>query len=177
MEKRDQESDILERLNEAATARGFFIATVEIFDEAVDRLVQRVFRKDDFAVKYAVEPLLHHAGPLGDLSVRLKLVYGIGLISQPLYQDIEGLIRLRDFLNSVGSEFTFTSPEILKPIKELNTVQEMGVVQLDIAPPEDDTDIAFYNMQRARQEQVIRSALALAVASICSQLSKDNPLL
>ncbi len=42
-----------------------------------------VFRKDDYAVKYAVEPLLDGDGPLGDLSVRLKLIYGWAYSAAP----------------------------------------------------------------------------------------------
>ncbi|WP_266099307.1 MltR family transcriptional regulator, partial [Klebsiella michiganensis] len=41
------------------------------------------------AVKYAVEPLLDGDGPLGDLSVRLKLIYGLGVISRAEYEDAE----------------------------------------------------------------------------------------
>jgi hypothetical protein len=37
------------------------IAAVELLTEAVNILVLQVFRKDDYAVKYAVEPLLDGA--------------------------------------------------------------------------------------------------------------------
>jgi mannitol operon repressor len=58
------------------TVRSFLIAAVELLTEAVNILVLQVFRKDDYAVKYAVEPLLDGSGPLGDLSVRLSLSMG-----------------------------------------------------------------------------------------------------
>lgn len=48
----------------------------------------KVFRKDDYAVKYAVEPLLEGDGPLGKLSVRLKLLFALGAISREVYEDI-----------------------------------------------------------------------------------------
>ena len=75
------ENRVLERLNAGKTVRSFLIATVELLTEAVNILVLQVFRKDDYAVKYAVEPLLDGDGPLGDLSVRLKLIYGLGVMS------------------------------------------------------------------------------------------------
>ncbi|WEM44433.1 MltR family transcriptional regulator (plasmid) [Photobacterium sp. DA100] len=171
----DQESDILERLNDAPTVRGFFITSVEVFDEAVESLIQRIFRKDDFAVKSVVEPLLSQSGPLGELSVRLKLLFGLGVVDDDVYHDIEAIIRLRDFLNKEGKEYSFTEPAILEPVKQLHMVQKMGVVLLDVAPPDDETDITFYQMQLARQEQVIKSAMALAVSGICGELDKESP--
>ena len=168
---------IIERLNAASSVRGVVLLAVEIFETSLNELVQRVFRKDDHAVKYAVEPLLNTAGPLNDLMVRLKLLYALGIISQDIYQDMELLISLRDQLNRDGREFSFTSPETLEPIKQLHSIQKMGIVQLNTAPPDKDEDISFYNMYMARQEQVIRSAFGLAIASMCSELNQDNPLI
>ena len=53
----------------------------------------------------------------------------------------------------------------------------MGMIQLELSPPKKEDDINFYNMYMARQEQVIRSAFGLAVASMCSELNKENSLL
>lgn len=72
------ENQVLEKLNAGKTVRSFLIAAVELLAEALNVLVVQVFRKDDYAVKYAVEPLLSGSGPLGELSVRLKLMYGLG---------------------------------------------------------------------------------------------------
>jgi mannitol operon repressor len=63
------------------------IAAVELLTGRSTILVLQVFRKDDYAVKYAVEPLLDGSGPLGDLSLRLKLIYGLGVISRHEYED------------------------------------------------------------------------------------------
>ena len=52
------ENRVLERLNAGKTVRSFLITAVELLTEAVNLLVLQVFRKDDYAVKYAVEPLL-----------------------------------------------------------------------------------------------------------------------
>lgn len=176
MEKHDQETEIIEKLGEAKTLRSFLIEAVEIFSQAIGRLIQRVFRKDDYAVRYAVEPLLGHSGPLGQLPVRLKLLYGLGVIPQSIYQDIEKFIELRDFLNNSGREFHFTDPEIIESIKALHTMQEMGGVQLEVVVPSEDMDPVLYQMQLTRQEQVVRSALALVVASICKLFNRNNPL-
>ena len=86
------ENRVLERLNAGKTVRSFLITAVELLTEAVNLLVLQVFRKDDYAVKYAVEPLLDGDGPLGDLSVRLKLIYGLGVINRQEYEDAEAAL-------------------------------------------------------------------------------------
>lgn len=52
------ETEIIERLNNAPSVRGFFIAAVDIFNDSIDALIQRIFRKDNFAVQSVVGPLL-----------------------------------------------------------------------------------------------------------------------
>lgn len=177
MAKQEDDLDIIEQLNETSSVRGVVLKAVGFFEISLDNLVQRVFRKDDYAVKYAVEPLLNTTGPLGDLMVRLKLLYALGIVSKDIYQDMECLIELRDRLNKNVQEFSFTSPETLNPIKKLHAIKKMGIAQLDKLPPEKDDDLSFYNMYMTRQEQVIRSAFGLAIASMCSELNKDNPLI
>ena len=62
------ENRVLERLNAGKTVRSFLITAVELLTEAVNILVLQVFRKDDYAVKYAVEPLLDGDGPSGSFT-------------------------------------------------------------------------------------------------------------
>jgi len=50
------ENRVLEKLNAGKTVRSFLMTSVELLAEALDILVVQVFRKDDYAVKYAVEP-------------------------------------------------------------------------------------------------------------------------
>lgn len=44
-----------EKLNGTVSVRGFMIATVAIFEEAVDSLINRVFRKTDFVVQSVID--------------------------------------------------------------------------------------------------------------------------
>ncbi|NGN99823.1 MltR family transcriptional regulator [Grimontia sp. S25] len=169
------ETNILEKLNAALTVRGFFIASVDVFTDAIDQLIQRIFRKDDFAVKSVVGPLLDDTGPLGDLSVRLKLLYGLGVLPDPVYQDINEIIKLRNQLNSDGEEYTFTDPFIINAIKSLNLVEKMGMVKLEVMQPDDDVDLEFYQLQLKRQQQMIVSGLSLAIVEICNELNKESP--
>ena len=175
--KQQTELEIIELLNDASSVRGAVLMAVDIFESSLEELIQRVFRKDDYAVKYAVEPLLNSTGPLSNLIVRLKLLYALGIVSQDIYQDMERLIKLRDLLNHDVEEFSFTSSKTFEPIKALHAVKKMNIAQFDTPRPDKETDLMFYNMYMDRQEQVIRSAFGLAIASICTELNQDNSLL
>ncbi|OEF22653.1 MltR family transcriptional regulator [Vibrio rumoiensis] len=169
------ETEIIERLNNTPTVRGFFIQTVGIFNESIDALINRIFRKDNFAVQSVVGPLLQDSGPLGDLAVRLKLLFGLGVLPDAIYHDIEDLIKLKNKLNSDGLEYEFTDPIILETIKNLHLANKMSMVPLQITEPDDDIDLGFYQLQLQRQQQVIKSGLSLAIVDICNELKKDSP--
>lgn len=125
--------------------------------------------------KSVVGPLLQDSGPLGDLAVRLKLLFGLGVLPDAIYHDIEDLIILRNKLNNDGSEYEFTDPLIINSIKSLNLIEKMTMVPLNITEPDGDIDLSFYRMQLQRQQQVIKSGLSLAIVDICSELTKDSP--
>lgn len=112
------------------------MAAVDLLAEALNILVVQIFRKDDYAVKYAVEPLLVGDGPLSELSVRLKLVYALGVITRHEYEDAELLMALREELNHDGTEYRFTDDEILGPFGELHCVDELPPVPTFLRPDE-----------------------------------------
>jgi len=163
------ENQVLERLNAGRSVRGFLIAAVELLAEAINILVIQVFRKDDYAVKYAVEPLLHGDGPLGELSVRLKLIYGLGMINRSEYEDCELLMALREELNHDDHEYRFTDDEILGPFAELHCVATLPA-QPDFAA----TDAELRNMQLLRYQQVVRSTMVLSLTSLISLISQKQ---
>ncbi|MCI1029850.1 MltR family transcriptional regulator [Pantoea dispersa] len=165
-EKQAFENRVLERLNAGRSVRSFLIAAVELLAEAVNLLVLQVFRKDDYAVKYAVEPLLLGDGPLGELSVRLKLIYGLGVINRHEYEDCELLLALREELNHDTSDYRFTDDEILGPFGELHCVLAW--------PPQPDftrDDAALRAMQQQRYLQMVRSTMVLSLTELISRIS------
>lgn len=161
------ENHVLERLNAGKTVRSLLIATVELLTEAVNILVLKVFRKDDYAVKYAVEPLLDGDGPLGELSVRLKLIYGLGVLGRYEYEDCELLMALREELNHDGNEYSFVDDEILGPFGELHCVTALPLAENFI----DSNDPSLLAMQRQRYLQVIRSTMVLSLTELISRIS------
>lgn len=159
------ENQALERLNAGKNVRSLLIAAVELLTDAVNRLVVQVFRKDDYAVKYAVEPLLDGDGPLGNLSVRLKLIYGLGIISRTEYEDGELLMALREELNYDGHDYAFIDDEILGPFSELHCVNVLP------PPPIFGDDPQLAAMQKQRYLQVIRSTMVLSLSEFITRLT------
>ncbi|SHE30563.1 MltR family transcriptional regulator [Vibrio gazogenes] len=176
MVEKINEADIIEQLNVAPSVRGFFIAAVNIFEKSIDSLVQRIFRSDYLAVKAVINPLLESSGPLGDLSVRIKLLFGLGVIPDDVYHDIETIIRLRNQLNKDGAEYRFTDPNILDSIHKISAFKKMGIFQLAPALIDDkEIDATLYQLQLDRQQQVIKSSLSLAIVEICNKLNVESP--
>jgi len=165
-EKQAFENRMLERLNAGRSVQSFLFAAVELLAEAVNVLVLQVFRKDDYAVKYAVEPLLLGDGPLGELSVRLKLIYGLGVISRHEYEDCELLLALREELNHDAGDYRFTDDEILGPFGELHCVSAWPPV-----PTLQADDPALQAMQQQRYLQMVRSTMVLSLTELISRIS------
>lgn len=163
------ENRILERLNARQTVAGFIQATVGLLAEAVDLLVLQAFRKDDYAVKYAVEPLLEGSGPLADLPVRLKLIYALGVISRDEYEDVELLLALNNELKHENKIYSFTDDEILWPINMLHSMTALPP-QPTLHLPEDVVDDLLVNMQEQRYQQMVRSTLVLSITDLVTRL-------
>ncbi|MEC5320431.1 MltR family transcriptional regulator [Brenneria populi subsp. brevivirga] len=164
------ENRVLESLNSASTVRDFMLRAADLLAEAVSVLMLQVFRKDDYAVKYAVEPLMMGTGPLGDLCVRLKLIYGLGMIGRKEYEDAELLMALSDELLHDGRHYRFTDDEILGPIGELHCVG-MLPAQPPLPAGEDAADDLLISMQQQRYQQMVRSTLVLSLTELISQIS------
>lgn len=170
------ESDIIERLNSASSARGFFIVTSEIFEQAIDALTQRIFCNNYLAVNAVVKPLLGTNGPLEEVSVRLKLLFGLGVIPDKIYHDIESLLKIKDFLNNDVLEYQFTDHAILEPIKKLSVMKTVSNIEFDLFKPNSsEMDTQLYQLYMSRIQQVIRSSLSLGIVEICNRLDIDSP--
>ncbi|MBP2846319.1 MltR family transcriptional regulator [Dickeya oryzae] len=163
------ENRVLESLNASKTVRSFMLMAVELLAEAVSLLMLQVFRKDDYAVKYAVEPLLSGSGPLGELSVRLKLIYGLGMISRKEYEDTELLMALGEELTHDEHEYRFTDDEILGPVSELHCVSSLP--QPIPSPGVEPDDALLAAMQQQRYQQMVRSTLVLSLTELIAGIS------
>ncbi|MFC3914821.1 MltR family transcriptional regulator [Pseudaeromonas sharmana] len=169
-----KEDEILERLAGLDNPRGFFMETVSIVAEGVEQMLRRAFRQEEYAVKYAIEPLLNREGPLSELSVRLKLMLALGMLSATAYQDLELFIKLRDWLCDSRKDYRFSDEALFNRLTALCSLQAVGVPRLPNADAAGDA--LLYAMQRDRQDQMTRSALLLCVTRVVSELGKESPI-
>lgn len=168
------EDPIYEKLNDVTSIRGFVTATVAIFDEIIDQLINKVFRKNDFAVKSVVDSLFETSGPLATLSIRLKVLLGLGVISHDVFEDVSAFLQLKEQLNNDADEHHFADELILSFAHELHLFKDK-----DLLPIEETTiDLTTLvgQMKQQRKERLVRSCLILTVTEIYQQLRVESPL-
>ncbi|MFY1027826.1 MltR family transcriptional regulator [Actinobacillus seminis] len=166
---------IYEKLNEATSIRGFITASVAIFDEAVDQLIQRVFRKTDFAVKSVVDSLFMTGGPLFDLSVRLKVLLGLGVITHAVFEDMYAFIKLKEKLSNDEKDYLFFDQLIIDFIRQLHVATENALLHFP-DEKEDMPNSLCYQIKVQRKEKLVRSCLMLTIIEIYEQLQIESPL-
>lgn len=168
------EDPIYERLNNVSSIRGFVTASVAIFDELVDQLINRVFRKNDFVVKSVVESLFETSGPLASLSIRLKVLLGLGVLSQEAFEDITAFMQLKDKLNEDTQEYYFSDELIVAFTHKLRLFKDKAM--LPQHEPVEAPDSLVGQMKIQRREKLVRSCLILTVMEIYQQLQVESPL-
>lgn len=166
---------IYEKLNEATSIRGFITASVAVFDEAIDSLINRVFRKTDFAVKSVVDSLFMTSGPLFDLGIRLKVLFGLGVIDHHVFQDINAFIQIKETLNNDEKDHDFSADIIIEFLQRLHHQKDKHLLNF---PPEkeENPDSLAYQIKKQRQEKLVRSCLILSISEIYEQLLVESPL-
>lgn len=167
----------IEQLSEIATLRGFLALSTTQLNQQVERLIQRVFRKTDFALKSVVDSLFEHQGPLAELNVRLKLLLGLGVISAPLYEDINAFIEFKLALSDEIEEPTFASHFTIEFAQKLHFADLTHLNELRKQKPiSPNRDSMLLQMQQLRLERVMRSSLILALTKMVEQLDVESPL-
>ena len=168
------EDPIYEKLNEATSIRGFITASVAIFDDAVEKLINRVFRKTDFVVKSVIDSLFETSGPLSELPIRLKVLLGLGVISHEVFEDINGFIKIKETLNNAEKEYDFSDPIVADFLQSLHLLQDKSLLQFE--SDSSDKDSLLYQVKALRREKLIRSCLSLTITDIYQQLRVESPL-
>ncbi|MDR9829351.1 MltR family transcriptional regulator [Vibrio sp. FNV 38] len=169
------ESELLEALAESANAGECLLCAYDALEDMVDVLLQNIFQKDDYAVKFVVDPLLTSDGPLGNIMIRTKLLLGLGVLSKETYDDIEIFVTLKEWVKVQEGKVDFCDENILF---ELNRVEAIKAsMPIDYSPQQvEGLSDELKAMFMTRHFQKVRSTVVLAVTSIIQKLSKDNAL-
>lgn len=172
---------VYEKLSSTHSLDSLVTTAVVIFDEAVDRLINKVFRKTDFAVKSVIDSLFEHSGPLFELPIRLKVLLGLGVITKEIFSDIEAFIKLAEQIknnenNRASTDNIDTEAQIIALVQQLHYIKNSAVTIESKPVPSDNPDSLLYQMQLMRWEKLIRSYLILAITDIYEQLQIDSPL-
>jgi mannitol operon repressor len=72
--------------------------------------------------------------PLGQLEVRLKLIFALGLISLERYQDLEAYLKIRDFLVRDPKDYRFSDKPVRDLLERLNAIQQGSMMPQDPRP-------------------------------------------
>lgn len=179
----DFENRVLETLNSGRSVEEFLEHAVNFIAEVTTRLISKIFRKDDYAVRYAIDPLLGGDGPLSELGIRLKLLYALGVIQRQEYEDTEYLLALYDEVmnktsdsmsaNNSYQSYQFTDEEVIAICHQLHCVEVKPMLFHECFEQNSEIlDHTLLQMQQKRNRQVIKSTLVLSVSALIHQLCK-----
>ncbi|WP_392566928.1 MltR family transcriptional regulator [Utexia brackfieldae] len=175
--KRLQEDIILETLNQKPDIYGLLSSAIGIISKSINNLMMKAFCKEKHAIKFVIPSLVGHKGPLNELSVRLKLLYALGVISREDYEDVELLIAILDELNmDKETTYTFIDDEILGPISLLQDmiippnlpIKQKGTHEIGIV------DSMKSSMYHQRYQQMIRASLIIAITNLATRLNQQQ---
>nr|WP_244225192.1 MltR family transcriptional regulator [Vibrio aquaticus] len=171
----NQESELLEELAESANAAECLLCAFDVLEDMLDALLKSIFHKDDYAVKFVVDPLLTNDGPLGEILVRTKLLLGLGVISKEVYDDIEIFVTLKEWVKVQEGKIDFWDKDIVFELNKVNAIQKN--MPVDYSPELiEGMSADMQKMFLERHFQKVRSTIVLAVNDIHQQLSRDNAL-
>ncbi len=169
------ELELLEALSEANRASEVLMAAYDALDDVIDALLKNIFHKDDYAVKFVVEPLLTSSGPLGEISVRIKLLLGLGVMSKEVYDDIEIFMTLKEFAKLEGNNVSFLDENIIFELNKVNAVKNIMPINFDIEMIKGMSD-SILEMFQGRHHQKVQSTIVLAITDIVNELCRENAL-
>lgn len=168
------EDEILEQLNQTNTVCELLSAAMCSITQSINQLMVRIFRQDDYAVRYVINPLLHKNGPLNKLSVKLKLIYALGVIDRSEYEDIELISAILDELHQ-DNHCSFLDDEVLGPISLLHN---MVIPAPPFDPPSPQASgilsIMQSSIQKNRYQQMVRSALIISITTLIVRLQNKK---
>ncbi len=169
------ESDLLEALAESKTASECLMVAYDVLEDGIDSLLKSIFYKDDYAVKYVVEPLLTSDGPLSDILIRGKLLLGLGVISKDFYDDIDIFVTLKKWVKIQDNEVSFLEADVIFELNKVHAIQKIMPIYFDNSVMEDLSE-SMHDMYIDNYTQKVISTITLAVTDMLTVLAKSNAL-
>lgn len=169
------ETELLEALSEAESAGSCLMAAYDALDDTVDAVLKNIFKKDDTAIKFVVEPLLNSGGPLGEIMIRGKLLLGLGVISKELYDDLEVFVTLKEWAKIQGEDTSFTEVDVIFELNKVHAIQRIMPIEYDAKMVETMSG-PMLQMFLGRHHQKVKSTIVLAITDIINTLCRDNAL-
>ncbi|MEF1278934.1 MltR family transcriptional regulator [Vibrio fortis] len=163
------EAELLEVISTAEGASAVFLAAYHALDDTIGVLMQTIFYKDDYAVKFVVDPLLKNQGPLGDVMVRSKLLYGLGVINRQIYEDVERFVTLKEWADTPHSSIYFTDPDVIEELQKVHVVQSVMPIDYD-QQAANNLPEEMLTMFIDRHNQKVQSSIVLAIAELVRQI-------
>ncbi|MCG9632739.1 MULTISPECIES: MltR family transcriptional regulator [Vibrio] len=167
------EAELLEVISTAEDASAVFLAAYHALDDTIGVLMQSIFYKDDYAVKYVVDPLLKNQGPLGDVMIRSKLLYGLGVINREIYEDIERFVTLKEWADTPQSSIYFTDPDVIEELQRVHVVQSVMPIDYD-QQAANSLPQEMLTMFIERHNQKVQSSIVLAIAELVRQICHSD---
>lgn len=167
------EAELLEVISTAEDASAVFLAAYHALDDTIGVLMQSIFYKDDYAVKYVVDPLLKNQGPLGDVMIRSKLLYGLGVINREIYEDIERFVTLKEWADTPQSSIYFTDPDVIEELQRVHVVQSVMPIDYD-QQAANNLPQEMLTMFIERHNQKVQSSIVLAIAELVRQICHSD---
>ncbi|WP_299689190.1 MltR family transcriptional regulator [uncultured Vibrio sp.] len=169
------ETELLEALSEAESASACLMAAYDALDDTVDAVLNNIFKKDDTAIQFVVEPLLNSGGPLGEIMVRGKLLLGLGVIDKALYDDLEIFVTLKEWAKIQGEDTSFTEVDVIFELNKVHAIQRIMPIEYD-AEMVKTMSGPMLEMFLSRHHQKVQSTIVLAITDILNTLCRDNAL-
>ena len=167
------EAELLEVISTAEDPSAVFLAAYHALDDTIGVLMQSIFYKDDYAVKYVVDPLLKNQGPLGDVMIRSKLLYGLGVINREIYEDIERFVTLKEWADTPQSSIYFTDPDVIEELQRVHVVQSVMPIDYD-QQAANSLPQEMLTMFIERHNQKVQSSIVLAIAELVRQICHSD---
>jgi len=103
--------------------RGAVIVGAAILDDVLTDLLNDVFRANNVA-KRQIEKLFDLSGPLSSFGSKTLVCYAFGLITKPMFDDLNGIRGLRNKFAHSTDTVDFLSPEVTAAVLALNCAKQ-----------------------------------------------------